>query len=701
MAGKLFNIGRRTSRKDKQDVQSSSDTPDAESQGSSSRFGQGDGDSPNVVNNPAGQIPEDTASTRFSDKSSSIFSRGRTANASSKNSSNMSGARSASGSSKKVFGNTYNDLGKPLRVVTNSEPFGTLSTVLEEKSKADFAKENSARAAMTSTHERETSSLPERAANSCQQELFHLETNLMELMDDVHQNVLNISKAIILAIEFFKDFLSSGRVVVVPNISSENSSNLRNISKIVFHFLDNLLVSDGFSNSRSILLKRYVQFLKKLNIDPMAEREPGSNTLPYLMNFCIDENHTLPNTSRLTKLMEEILKTDSSIISDQTGAFIAPIRRGLCQRASVLSIVFGIPNLQQEHYEMIKVLYSMYPDVHLYLTKDSIKPCAKVQSPLNSSKFQEGIHGDQLSQTALNDSFGAGFSPPYRIAENPLSPPISMSISTMDSSQMTGTLGGYVFPQIDKTSKFSAFSGASFAITSAHVLLTESQDYQDVSVPSSVLQKAYLATILKESKKYPENSQERMAFVKEAQKIKEQLKWHKENKFGQIVWGERSMVNQKLSDISIIKVNPTYKCENHIGNNAKFISDPTLRFQNNYVKKKIMKIKAGLKVFKIGASSNYTSGQVNGTRLVYWADGKLQSSEFVVASPSPLFAAAGDSGSWILAKSEDQLGLGVVGMLHSYDGANQQFGLFTPIDDILERLHDVTGVHWDIEPELD
>lgn len=48
-----------------------------------------------------------------------------------------------------------------------------------------------------------------------------------------------------------------------------------------------------------------------------------------------------------------------------------------------------------------------------------------------------------------------------------------------------------------------------------------------------------------------------------------------------------------------------------------------------------------MKVFKIGASTGYTSGELNSTKLVYWADGKLQSSEFVVASPTPLFASAG------------------------------------------------------------
>lgn len=126
------------------------------------------------------------------------------------------------------------------------------------------------------------------------------------------------------------------------------------------------------------------------------------------------------------------------------------------------------------------------------------------------------------------------------------------------------------------------------------------------------------------------------------------------------------------------------------------MANPFLRFQNLYVKEKVLKVKAGSEVFKIGATTKYTTGQVNGSKLVYWADGKIQSSEFVVASPSPLFASGGDSGAWILTRLTGKLGLGVVGMLHSYDGEQRQFGLYSTIGDIFQRLNQVTGVNWDI-----
>ena len=85
--------------------------------------------------------------------------------------------------------------------------------------------------------------------------------------------------------------------------------------------------------------------------------------------------------------------------------------------------------------------------------------------------------------------------------------------------------------------------------------------------------------------------------------------------------------------------------------------------------------------------------------MVYWSDGKLQSSEFVINSldNNPLFATGGDSGSFVLTKNSDKLGLSVVGILHSYDGEMKQLGLFTPMDNILTRLKTVTKIEWQVK----
>ena len=522
-------------------------------------------------------------------------------------------------------------------------------------------------------------------------ELNILEDRLVGLMDDINQNVTSISKAVMQAIEFFKQFLPSSSVKGSSRVTFERYASLRNISKIFLHFMDNLLISEAFGNSRSILMRRYLHFLKRLNINVLEDSESESQTLPCLSNFCLDADCNLPNRTSINRIIDEIVSSDSSLISDCDGAFIAPVLRGLSRKSSLLTVMFGVPSPQQEHYDIVKALYSMFPDVHFFCIKDSIKPCAEVLGPR-----------PMAANTLPTPSAGSfQFTPPYRLAPDALSPPMSMSLSSDLSSKMTGTLGGYLFPQIEKGSKLSHFSGASFAITCSHVVLSESQDYPFVSIPSKVLQTTYKNTLVEESHRYAKDSPEEKAFIDESLRIEENMKWQDENKFGQVVWGERSIVNQKLSDFAIIKVGSQYKCENCLGVGLTGVPDPTLRFQNMYVKEKVLNLKHGMRVFKIGAATNYTSGTVSTARLVYWADGKLQSSEFVVSSPLPLFASAGDSGSWILTKLENKVGLGVVGMLHSYDGEHRQFGLFTPIGDILERLQSVTGVMWDIDCPLD
>lgn len=727
MSGKLFNFNKRSSKGGSKNI-----TNDAEDTKDTKKENYSTNDNKSI-------ITKSTVSnnTSISDKSSSIFSRGKITYTSSKISSNVSSTIYQHDKTpiSTVGGNTYDNLGKPLRVLNKSNQF-SLSTVKEEQlidstdpdiipqyiantsssmnnrndisnfKNNKFLHQNNSKSIIkevsqvnnsTKSYHKDTVSLPDvinTKSSSLQRHLYNLETNLVELVDDIHQNVISVSKAVIQAVEYFKDFSMIDKTIISYSpftVSTENCSSLRHITKVILHFLDNLLISEGFVNSRSILLKRYSQFLEILNIQIYDYSMSMTKTLPYVKNFCIDSKYKLPNIDKIEKIIQQLLESNDSFISDQEGSFIAPVRRGLCSCGSILSIVFGVPNIKQEHYEMIKVLYSLFPDIHLYIIKDYIQPCAaKVDSSFPES-FPELMTSNETKNVPQ-------FSPPYMVADSLFQPPISMSISTTDDSKMTGTLGGYLFPQIDSSNpQFSQFAGSAFAITSAHVVLSENQDYPYVTVPSKVLQKAYAETLVTESMRYPNDSNERLAFQKEANKVNNDIKWQEKNTFGQVVWGERSVVNQRLSDFAIIKVNSKYNVSNCLSSDLKFVKDPTLKFQNAYVRKKCTKLDAGLNVFKIGASSNYTSGQINGTRLVYWADGKLQTSEFVVASPLPLFATAGDSGAWILAKSEDYLGLSVVGMLHSYDGSQQQFGLFTPIVDILERLHDVTGVQWDID----
>lgn len=626
--------------------------------------------------------------------SSSVFSKGRHTSG--------TGASSSTGGSihnKRTggaLGSQIDDVGKPLRVV-NSEKFNYLNPVFEEEvsTEGSLPSEDTsyvsqgAQSSHTRQRRADSSSKTSRSLDQVRNELNILEDNLVGLMDDIHQNVTSISKAVIQAIEYFKQFLPTLNSKLSYTLAFERYPSLRVITKVFLHFMDNLLLSEAFGNSRSILMRRYLYFLEKLNISTMEDLTAESQLMPCLTNFCIGSSCNLPHRDNINKIIDEIAKSDPGLVADQEGAFMAPILRGVSRKSALLTVMFGVPNPQQEHQEIVKALYSLFPDVHFYCVRDYIKPCAEVMNSV-------------AEPMSLNPPLAASpspfhFSPPYMLSSDPLRPPISMSLSSDHSSKITGTLGGYLFPQIEKGSKLSQFAGASFAITCSHVVLSESQDYPYVSIPSTVLQTSYKETLFEESKRYPKDSIEEKTFLNEIKRIDGNMKWQEENKFGQVVWGERSIVNKKLSDFAIVKVGSQFKCENCLGVGLTGIPDPTLRFQNMYVKEKVLKLKPGLQVFKIGAATNYTSGSVNAAKLVYWADGRLQSSEFVVSSPMPLFASAGDSGSWILTKLENRLGLGVVGMLHSYDGEQRQFGLFTPIGDILERLHTVTGVLWDID----
>ncbi|SCU87561.1 LADA_0E04742g1_1 [Lachancea dasiensis] len=630
---------------------------------------------------------DDDSSSRLSlsIQSSSIFSKSRQTH-------RTGGSSTHTGDSqgrKHVASKDSESAGKPLRVLEFGK-LGSLNPVVEEEDAllTSVLVDDHLPRAVRHSSRRTSGTQKERPTVTFEQfdcALEILDENLVVLMDDIHQNVTNISKAVIQAAEYFKDFLPDVLNVQLPNrVSWSKNNSLRRITKTVLHFVDTLLQPDVFNNSRAIMIKHYLSFLKKLNVSSFDDGHE-LRTLRYPRNFCIDAECDLPRKNKISAIMEKIAATDSACISDQSGAFIAPVLRGINRATSVLTLMFGLPQPQQEHHDLIKALYSLFPDVHFYCVKDYIQPCAEVQSPI------------ALKPRPMESSMASQFLPPYRLPSDVTAPPISMSISSHDSNKITGTLGGYIYPHIkDDDTSLAQFAGSTFAMACAHVALAESQDYPHVAVPSTVLQKQYKDAIVDEAQRYLEGSAERNAFNEELVRIDQNLQWQEQHKFGQVVWGERAVVDQKLSDFAIIKVSPEVHCSNFLGDDVGSMANPFLRFQNLYVKDKIMKLKAGSEVFKVGATTKFTTGQVNGPKLIFWAEGRLKSSEFVVASPSPMFAAGGDSGAWILTKLTNKLGLGVVGMLHSYDGEQRQFGLYSPIGDILDRLYKVTGVKWDI-----
>ncbi|GME69728.1 unnamed protein product [[Candida] boidinii] len=515
----------------------------------------------------------------------------------------------------------------------------------------------------------------------------------------------------------------------------------------------------------------------------------------------------------------------------------------------------------------------------------------------------------QTSNTSYDTKRVHNFKAPFRTLQDSNIIPISMSIACDNSLSLSGTLGGYLYPKIPencKNSKLLKYANSVFGTTCGHVVLNEKtidqNEYPHVSIPSQVLINLYKRALLGERGKYRQSSEEFNAYDNVIRQIDTvypvanvpivinqngsmQKKLVRRNlpseRFGQIIWGER-IINKdtgNLSDIAIIKISAqsNKKYLNYLGEDVNFNEyDPSLMFSNLHIKETVDLERmdnrkrsnmngcigcAGLEVFKYGSTTKYTRGNINGIKMIYWSDGSLKSSEFIIKASSSYmdaananaskknnqdsksklrdsrgkndgsnargstdsgrkttsnsnggsnssnpntelgFASGGDSGSWILTKISDldkfenpppgyeekkfaegafdinekmnslnlndetlyddmppsssstevgvtpnphttanigigtntaytatqssgflgsileqfqemygfkaaqqqheqnkepKTGLGVIGMLHSYDGEFKQFGLFTPMTTVLDRLSTVTGVEWGV-----
>lgn len=379
----------------------------------------------------------------------------------------------------------------------------------------------------------------------------------------------------------------------------------------------------------------------------------------------------------------------------------------------------------------------MYEEIHILLMKDQIEMASSKEESIPILPAQK-------------------FKLPFRIPTEGEQIPMSMSLSIEKATRTSGTVGGYIYPiiHLEKQPHLKSYANSKFAVSCGHVCL-ESEDpenYPNVSSPSSVLISLYKDALTQQYHKSLHNNakESKVAFGAMLQQLETMFPLKKisqdevrnlpKTRFGKIIWGERTLltvgendeinqvsgvVEKKLSDLAIIKLNKNLKCDcNYLGDDVSFNEyDPALMFDNLYVKK-VLDLKRyapkvvrtdihdvdsdisnydstvnnnyyGLETFKMGATTKYTRGCLNGIKIVYWMDGRINSLEFVV-SLETTFASGGDSGSWLLTKLVDGSGLGVLGMLHSYDGQVKQFGLFTPMSEILDRLETVTGIKWSI-----
>ncbi|RLV92351.1 SPS-sensor serine protease component SSY5 [Spathaspora sp. JA1] len=575
---------------------------------------------------------------------------------------------------------------------------------------------------------------------------------LVTLVEDVsfvvnqfNHGIINLTTCVINTIDCFKRFIAQvgelDKRIASWKFTSENNKCVRQIIRYYLNFYDNLLKDEAYIKLKLLLVKHFNDFAGCLD----SSNDRITNEMIKPKNYAIGyDGIKLPNQDLLERIIEKISKSSSNLsIKEQSGSFLAPITRGITQELSILCLYFGYPEPNDYHFQFIQSLYELYDDIHMMIIKNKIElaataktetmpvPPTAVAPPPSSTKFKI----------------------PFRIPTDITQPPMSMSISLENSLRTSGTLGGYIYPiiNIQTHPELSYYAHSQFAITCGHVCLDGNKStYPHVSVPSSVLISMYKNAL---SVQYTRSDSEaKVAYgsilsqldqLFPVKKVNPQLQRNLPSlRFGQIIWGERTLIEnnqmingisdlaeKRLSDLAIVKINKKLSCRNFLGDDVSFNEfDPGLMFDNLYIRKVINlsryvpknipttttdvdstisdhpaeKSHHGISVFKYGSTTKYTRGNLNGIKLVYWQDGAIHSSEFIVNSPDNItpFAAGGDSGSWVLTKLEDLeqggKGLGVLGMLHSYDGEFRQFGLFTPMNEILTRLEEVTNIKWGV-----
>lgn len=446
--------------------------------------------------------------------------------------------------------------------------------------------------------------------------------------------------------------------------SLEQSEDLNVIIRCVLGVSDNLLRAPMVRNAKSNLLRA----LYRLGV-ALGLLEMHIGAVPHPRNWALGTRST-PQDEVVSQLIGKLYLSPPGSIIEQEGAYVAPVLRGFSPKFSVATICFGIPRPDESILDSVAALQSVVPSIHVYGRMDYLRTCA----------------GD----------FG-GITPPYRQLGSDLKPPMSMSIASERAGTVSGTLGGYLYPLIEDEN--DDLKGYTFAITCGHVCLnttssnsnSSSSEGNNALVPSPVLVQLFRKALIDERNKHEVESIEYRGY----QNALSELEKRPPSTLGRVVWGERTVVGGMLSDISIIKCNNEFQCRNTLGTDLNLSQyDPGLMFSNLTVSEVVAKAAPGLPVFKYGSTSRYTNGNTSISRIVYWSSGKVQSSEFVVNSDQPVFATGGDSGAWILTKAKH--GLGAVGMLHSYDGEMKEFGLYTPMPVILNRLQQVTGVQWGV-----
>lgn len=569
--------------------------------------------------------------------------------------------------------------------------------------------------------------------------------------------VVNLSTCVITVMEYLKDFVAVlDKLPHEWSFSAYDNSDVRRILKTYLHFYDNLLKDDAYIKLKLLLSKSFNEFAHSLKSS--QRRQPVVMAKPQLYAIGCNDGRALPNQAEIGRIVERMAGS-SYVLKEQNGLFIAPVARGIGKDMNVLCLYFGQPSILVHHLRIFGSVTELYDDVHVLVAKNQIElalaavaqpPVLEPPKPSHVFKlpFRTPREGDAPAM-----SLSISVESAVRVSGTlggfiyPKIDPQKQPHFRLYANSTFALLCGHVCLDKRDSAEYPHVSLPLLVLISLYKQALEAQ-YEKEGLVASV---AYALVLAQLEAKFP--AREVQLYDPRSKVERTERRNFPRHRFGQIIWGERTLVaarstrdgkkleEKRLSDLAVVKVN------RHLRNSANFLGDdialneydPLLMFENLYVRRvvalnrhaKLLSpenvnevdsvvttslrdsrgpyINNGLPVFKYGSTTKFTCGRLNGIKLVYWLDGAVHSLEFVVnlTESTTAFAAGGDSGLWILTKLENlrsaEKGLGVVGMLHLYDGEFRQFGLFTPMTEILERLEEVTKIQWGVVgvPEKD
>lgn len=544
------------------------------------------------------------------------------------------------------------------------------------------------------------------------------------------------------------------------------NEDVRKILRTYLHFYDNLLKDEAYTKLKLMLCKNFNDFTASLKSYKNASLYAIVKPQNYAIG--VNDGKAFPNQDALVRIMEKLANSAVSIKEQNGSFIapiargIAKDMNVLCLYFGYPSIAehhSRIVSSIQELYEDVHVLIVKNQIELASTTTDSRLPSSQtfMQPPVsNLQKFKLPFRtpSDSMrppmslslsveTSSRVSGTMG-GFI--YPIIDTKKQP----HLTSYANSKFAISCGHVCLDKREDSVEYPHVSAPSSVLISLYKQALGAQ-YQKVLLADgdhAMLESkiAYGSVLRQIDELFPMKKVK--LFDTQTKQERTEVRNFPKHRFGQIIWGERTLIQAKntkdgkelkekrLSDLAIIKVNKILNCDqNFLGDDIAFNEyDPSLMFDNLYVRKVISLSRRakelsvenvdevdsvlsessresnglinnnGLAVFKYGSTTKFTKGNLNGIKLVYWLDGAIHSSEFVVNScdNTTSFAAGGDSGSWILSKLEDvrgtteSKGLGVVGMLHSYDGEFRQFGLFTPMTEILDRLEEVTNIKWGV-----